>query len=332
MADKEKGGGGGDPISDLWWFIGFMVVLGALWLGGGGAARARLDPPAPLIPSPLANNSGTYSGRSAYPSGSFGVSSGSGAASPVGYRRVRLGRGTAAWADKPGQEYITLSAPRSNAAPVVISGWTLANSRGEKLTIKNSRFVTQSSFRVAIPNGAFLFSPTGNQLLAPIALAPGERAIVSTGSGKSFGEYPLNQSFKVNKCIGYVAEENDYDLTPTLPRYCPAISEEIDLAALPDKCYDFARRLSRCHIPEIKDPRNEDWSIDGRTDVPKTCANFIMPYLSYRSCVARHAADPDFYEGEWRIFLGQIAEMWASRRETITLYDSLGNVVDQISY
>jgi hypothetical protein len=54
--------------------------------------------------------------------------------------------------------------------------------------------------------------------------------------------------------------------------------------------------------------------------------------LNYPSCVARNQNSAGFSTNEWRVFLGQKLELWASSKESITLYDRAGNVVDRISY
>lgn len=42
MAD-EKGGGGHNPLQDLYFFITFLVIVVILWYASGGPSRANLQ-------------------------------------------------------------------------------------------------------------------------------------------------------------------------------------------------------------------------------------------------------------------------------------------------
>lgn len=333
MADKPSVP---DALSDLWWFFGIMIVLGALWLAGGGPERYGSDAPPQAVTSPLATGVRVIgdddSGADDY-SYQNPTSGGAKFNSALNYRQVTISRGNAAYEYQPGQEYIILRADHSNSGPISISGWTLTNGKGQKLVLQNKRFVEQASARVAITTGALIFDPAGRSVQGPILLNPGDQAYVITGSGKSSGTYPLKTSFKSNKCLGYVEEENGYDLVPPLSSSrCPDLEEEIDLKRLPDQCYDFVRDLSSCHVPKVGENEEGERTVDGETGIPKTCVDYVLPLLTYESCVQRHLGDADFLGDEWRVYLNQRWEMWASRRETITLSDASGNVVDQLSY
>jgi hypothetical protein len=335
MADSDGDVG---VLSDLWWFIGIMVVLGVLWIAGGGAARYGKNVPSPIVVSPLVTQPRTVSNPT-YPSnglvyvGNRNFSNSNSVSSVLDYRRVQISRGNASSEYQPSQEYIVLKADYSNQAPVSITGWTLTNGRGQKLAIESKRFVEQPSTRVTIPTGTLLFDPSRNQVEGPIILNPGDRAYVITGSGQSYGKYPIKTSFKTNKCSGYIEEQNGRELEPPLSgNQCPDLEEEVALDSLPDQCYDFVRDLSRCHIPKTGENYEGERTVDGRTGIPKICVDFIKPYLNYGSCLKRHIGDPDFFGNEWRIYLNQRWEMWAERRETITLSDASGNIIDQITY
>lgn len=321
---------GSSDTSTLWWFIGIMFVLGALWLSGNPAVRQGARVPSQLVQSPLVTvpRASSYYNPISGPSKPVPDNS-----SVLTYKTVRLGSGTAASATLADQEYITLTAASSNNGPVDITGWFLTNNRGAKLLLKNDEFEEQPSVRLRLPAGAKIFSPSGQNQLAPILLNPGERAYVVTGGSELYGDYQIKNSFQVNKCLGFVEEENDYRLVPPLSgNLCPDPEEEVDTASLPSACYAYVRSLARCHIPKITNKEDEGWRVDGRSDVPKTCVNLIRPHLNYAACVNRHLNDPDFLKPEWRIYLNQRWEMWDRDREVITLSDAQGRIVDQLSY
>ena len=45
-----------------------------------------------------------------------------------------------------------------------------------------------------------------------------------------------------------------------------------------------------------------------------------------------HLSDENFFGKEWRIFLNYPRELWGKDRETITLYDGDGQIVDELTY
>lgn len=328
MADKPSIPNG---LSDLWWFIGIMVVLGAMWIAGGGPERYGDNPPPQAVLSPISSQSRTLYGSTYYSNSS--VYSGGSQSSVADFRKVKISKGSAANEYQPGKEYIVLTASYSNNAPVAITGWTLTNGRGQKLVIQNSRFAEQTSTQATIPTGALIFDPAGKHVQGPIILNPGDKAYVITGSGQSFGKYPIKTSFKVNKCLGYVEEANGNKLNPPLSGgKCPDPKKEVVFTNLPDQCYDFVRSLARCHIPKIGENKDGERTVDGKTGIPKTCTNFILPILNYESCVKNHITDEDFLSNEWRVYLKQRWELWDDKRETITLYDASGQIIDQLTY
>ncbi len=54
--------------------------------------------------------------------------------------------------------------------------------------------------------------------------------------------------------------------------------------------------------------------------------------MSYIDCVMAHKNDSNFDSKEWRIFLGQKAELWRNSNEIIKLVDTNGKVVDELAY
>jgi hypothetical protein len=72
--------------------------------------------------------------------------------------------------------------------------------------------------------------------------------------------------------------------------------------------------------------------LDGNTKISKACREWVKSHFGYESCVAKHVGDENFYGGQWRIYLNRTWELWDDSREVITLYDSSGLLVDQLSY
>ncbi|HVY54967.1 MAG TPA: hypothetical protein VHC46_04340, partial [Thermodesulfobacteriota bacterium] len=89
--------------------------------------------------------------------------------------------------------------------------------------------------------------------------------------------------------------------------------------------YDYMQSLNRCEDPYKYDKTNYDLQT-------AQCRAFMAGRLSYPACVAVHRNDAGFSLKKWRIFLGKGRELWAANKETITLYDVSGLIVDRISY
>ena len=213
--------------------------------------------------------------------------------------KVRLARGTASEAD-PNKEYIELQASSNNQKLMPITGWVLKNSKNEEMKIGKGAY--------------FVFSAQINQEI-DILLAPGAKVYVNTPRS------PIGANFQTNICTGYFEQFQDF--IPSLRKDCPHPYKDISPSAnLKDKCLDYIERLPRCEMPI----NNIPWDLDD------ACRKYLSENINYNSCVANHRKDKNFYSNEWRIYLGRGKELWKSRRETITLYDQLGKIIDSISY
>ncbi|PIR45627.1 MAG: hypothetical protein COV09_00315, partial [Candidatus Vogelbacteria bacterium CG10_big_fil_rev_8_21_14_0_10_50_13] len=247
------------------------------------------------------------------------------------YGQVRLGKGTAQSAERPNDEYVTIE-NRSKGA-VTISGWSLKNGDDERSFLTwAGNYINVKARWVVIPNSQVVLNPALPTNLAPITLAPGERVVITTGQMVRTRPINLGSGFRTNICTGYLVELAGYEFKPSLSRECPAPRDELGINSLPEDCYDYVRRLSRCHSPEFKDDRDEGLTIDGRvTEMRSVCRNYIKEHFSYEGCLKYHLGDANFLGDEWRVFL-RTDELWRESRESITLYDNAGRLVDRITY
>lgn len=254
--------------------------------------------------------------------------------------KIRISSGNASSAYQSSQEYIVLQASSGNKEEINISGWVLENGLSNHYYEENDKLVTGVSRRAFIPVGSILFTNLGNDVVGPITLQPGERAIVTTGSPAPINNgFTIKNSFKVNKCTGYIERTAYYDFVPSLPTICSNPKDETGVGQLADKCYKYVtQRLGVCQTPDIKDyklinHRSVRGSyVDGVDGFSTLCKNYLIDHFNYRGCLKYHSGDKDFFKGEWRVYLGQVWEMWASERETISLYDSQGRLVDSLKY
>ncbi|HEU0080406.1 MAG TPA: hypothetical protein VFQ72_00055 [Candidatus Paceibacterota bacterium] len=260
--------------------------------------------------------------------GSYGSYGSSGGASdiPAAYRSpyagtVSLGAGNAGYSIQPFEEYVTLR--NSGDAPVTVTGWTLTNGKGTRpIQTSQNDYLYPVADSATIGQGTELLDPSGNFTVGPIVLKPGDTAIVTTG--RPFTQFPfsITTSFRENICEGYLKY---YPFQPVLNQSCPVPTDDPAIRTVTDECYDYMSSLNRCQDPKRYDKANYDMQT-------AQCRAFMDARLSYPACVANTRYQAGFSLKQWRIFLGKGAELWADRRETITLYDSKGLIVDQISY
>ncbi|MEQ1500467.1 MAG: hypothetical protein ABL917_03815 [Parcubacteria group bacterium] len=203
----------------------------------------------------------------------------------------------------PKQEYISI---KVNNTPngILVTGWKLVSS------------TTGTS--VSIPKASYLLFTTTQNTEENIYLRGGDTLYLVTGIS------PNGSSFKINKCSGYLAQFQTFN--PSLNNDCPAPRNE-NLSSIPrtsanDACLDYLDSFPSCRIQTETLPLN--WGYE--------CKNFIYEKLNYNSCINTHKNDADFYKNEWRVYLKRSDSIWKEKRETITLYDNDGRIVDSIKY
>lgn len=325
-------------MSDLMWFLGVLFIFFLIWFATGGPQQPEPDPFVAL--------QGQASGRSRSELLALRESQ-----IPVEDRREVQGeiydleqeledledevvqarlRGTVSpfegmvyittssngQVSLPQEEYLTIEAAYGNDVDLTITGWRLQSvMTGNTATIKAA---------AELPIMGKVNTQTA------IVLPPGGRAVVTTGSS------PIGTSFRINTCTGYFEQFQNF--SPPLSLSCPNPDEEFqaffreDSVTVLDKkedaydiCRDFVRSIPECTIYR-KDSRDVEPSL------PAACQSFVRNQFSYQGCLNNHRYDSDFYEDDWRIYLGSRSELWRDKREIIRLLDAEGRTVDVFSY
>ena len=304
MADIKKPHNGMEEIK---WFVGFLIFFVIAWWIGGGTLREvaspYITPPVPVgggsatqrtTPTPKAPQSGSFSGDLK------AVEEKSGASSLKGLLDLSVNNyGSAV---SPAEEYITLQLSDSAPSRVLLSGMTLnSEASGRTATIGKGAYLPQQG------------TVNPEEL---VYLEPGGVAYVVTGRS------PLGYSLRVNKCIGYFEQFQNF--TPSLPVVCPLPKTEPlppPPNSLSDACLEHINSMRRCRI-EPQPP----------VELGEECIRFIRDSFTYPKCVAAHKSDTDFYKNEWHLYLSRDLTLWKSTREVITLRDAAGKVVDTVTY
>jgi len=275
----------GGAKGDLIFVVFAILAIGIVWLFTGGPERARINPGAFLKPPAPLGSGETYGGIN-FDRTSVGLDLGSRSGTGIGatteeeLEDARINGGFSEFENKitikkssrgpsetsPEEEYVVLSASRSNKEKVSITGWQLES------MITNKKFTIGGATEIFI-SGVINSEPN-------IKLAPGETAIISTGRS------PIGASFKINKCTGYFEQFQDF--SPSLSRQCPRPSYEFDnFAVIPVNdftCEDIVDRLRTCEMPLGSLP----------IGTSNECGVFISQNINYTGCVKNHRDDLDF--------------------------------------
>lgn len=199
-------------------------------------------------------------------------------------------------------EYLVLKADSENTSALNITNWTVVS------------LETGSAATIGV--GTTLPFPGTVNGKEQVMLFPGETAYLVTGMS------PISTSFRINKCTGYFQQTQQF--YPGVSRGCPRLADEPlpkNQNSLTDACVDFISSIPTCAIP---------------TQYPEyvtfQCRNYIAEEIGYNRCVSKHKNDPDFFSGEWQIYLGRSGILWRSSKEIIELRDAQGATVDRIKY
>lgn len=333
---------------DIKWLFGILIIAAAAWIVGGGVSRPSANDPF-IRPITDAGNIQTYGGKPQQPSsapagGSYSYYT-QGQYTGQGYqqsqqtqvqtqyiqsqiqgaeRNVQILEQELERIQKTGEtsplrgqiyiaqvtlsgsasenEYVVLRTPPTNKERIKITGMKLTSSK--------------SGQTATVGEGSYLpFSGYGN-FTEPIFLEPGEVAYVITGRS------PIGTSFRINKCSGYMQQFQKY--IPSLPGNCPhPINEPLPPNPFTDdeRCEEYISRIPVCQV--VMNPTST---------LPEYCQRHIQNEISYNKCIGFHKAEPDFYGGEWRVYLDLGGKLWKTRKENIRLVDQDGQTIHSYTY
>jgi len=288
-----------DAKKDLYWVLFFLIVLAIVWYYTGGPQRPTAKT-GPFLFQPQERYSEELRKETERLASGGGSSGGiTATSSESAYKsKVSLRAGYSARETDPKKEYVEIVASSNNDNPIRITGWSLVGKGG--LDIK-------------IGQGAYLPYSAQVNPQEEIFLKKGEKAVIVTG------ESPIGTNFRLNKCTSYFAQFQTF--YPYLSKNCPDPADENLPSNLNDQCLDYLERMPRCEMIISIPP-----------GLSASCQTYINDKINYKTCVEVHKNDSDFYQPEWRIYLGRKEELWKKERETIILQDQNKAIIDWVSY
>lgn len=312
MAKEEKGGGQ-DAVKDLKYFLLILGILGVVWLFTGGPLRPEsrsgifLNKPQQKMQNKASSQVKKIFGIQgpSLPSFEDSEETGSGTdgktpSSPEkSFPATLTISATRAKETDPNKEYIKISAPKSNKKPVRLTDMKLEGELGLDISIKQG--------------APLIFPSLAENPKKDIYLAPGETAYIITGSS------PIGESFRLNKCLGYMKQFHDFE--PSIPSRCPLPKYEDLPDNLNDQCLDYIDKIPACKT-----------FVSAPINLSTACQEYINYKINYKTCFELHQYDDDFYGEEWRVYLNRSGDIWKKSRETITLTDTNGKTIDSVSY
>ncbi|MBI5134883.1 hypothetical protein HZA86_01445 [Candidatus Uhrbacteria bacterium] len=203
--------------------------------------------------------------------------------------------------EDPATEYVTVVV--SGTASVNFAGWTVENERHSRYPIE-----------LAVDDYS-----NDNTFVQSLIVPPGGRVVLNAGRS------PVGKNFRSNTCIGYL--ERIKPFVPSLGQSCPVPSESIT-RNLARACQNYLSGLQSCTPPEALE-------ITEQNRLGQECLTFAQEHFNYAGCRRDHRFEPEFFQKEWRLFLGltgSIGQFLAADHDVVILRDSTGKIVDQYGY
>lgn len=183
-----------------------------------------------------------------------------------------------------------------------VTGWSVRGNKGGS---------------VSIPQAVADYNPNtfGTLQNTDIVLESGARVYVYGLRG------PLGSNFRLNKCTGYLNENNKFD--PSLPNECPRV-DSARLVLLSGKCQDFVHSMNTCVTPKPDDLNRISGFVEDE-------CRALIAKQNHVACYNDNHNTPDFFSKEWRVWNGD-AMTFDTYHDRLMLFDRQGLLVDVYTY
>lgn len=190
-------------------------------------------------------------------------------------------------------------------------------SSGEKINIANWQIKSKTKTST-IQGGIEKYYPNQGAASDSIYVSRNHKVYISGG----FNPLGSNRNFRINKCMGYLENYNDFPIN--IPTSCPKPTSK-EISHLGYYCQKFINSSSRCTIPNSSSEKNLMYDYE--------CASYIQGYFNYAACFNQYEKDSNFLQNSWHIYLNSINMLTGSDTcDTLYLKDSNGLFVDKRSY
>lgn len=196
---------------------------------------------------------------------------------------------------------VTLSTQLGQGEKISITGWSIKGKKGA----------------FTIPQGIEKYYPGYYSIPSENIIIQQNDTIYLSGSSSPLGR---NGNFRPNKCMGYLANYQEFPIPLSL--ICPRPTGE-EISHLDPCCKDFILRMGTCAIP--------DYSNNYRVSQDLECTSYLNNYFNYASCFYQHSRDENFLENSWHIYLNSNF-LVTNDCDTLYLRDQNGFFVDKFSY
>ena len=190
-------------------------------------------------------------------------------------------------------------------------------SSDEQINIANWQIKSKTKTSI-IPSGIEKYYPNQDTASSSMYVSRNHNVYISGG----FNPLGSNKNFRLNKCMGYLENYNDFPIN--ISASCPKPTSE-EISHLGYYCQKFIQSSSRCTIPDYSSQKNIMFDNE--------CASYIQEYFNYAACFNQYEKDSDFLQNSWHIYLNSKNILTDNNTcDTLYLKDSNGLFVDKHSY
>lgn len=209
------------------------------------------------------------------------------------------------------EKIIIVSVNGSGETPEEEMVWIENRTENEYIDITDFRLENYLHDSYRIPKAQYLPGSYSSGNTDPVVLRPGGRAYITTGRQEK------NLNFQANLCTGYFTENSEFQ--PSIPQSCPR-PDTSRLLNFTDRCLNYLESIPLCSMPDYTQIYENE------------CSQYASEHFSYNACVKDYRSSPDFYSGEWYVWLQRDRKFFRALHDDIILRDKLGREVSRYQY
>lgn len=176
-----------------------------------------------------------------------------------------------------------------------VTGWLLRGNRGSQY----------------VPQAIDVYDPSGMSPQTDVFMKSGDILTIYSNTSA------IGVNFRLNKCIGYLANANNF--VPRLPLSCPVVNRS-EIINFTGQCQNYITSLASCQMPAPNPPISiYDYSCRAYLD-----------QLNYGGCFSKHRNDYDFLSNRWYAWSG--SQFLDYSHDRMLLFDRNGLLVAEYTY